>query len=324
MITKEIIYKKAFEDKKNSLKERKMQYDMLMSSLYTTEPRLKEIEAGLSKVGAQLAITALSGDKKKIAALKSEASALGKEKKEIIKKAGIKEFKYECELCKDTGYVSGKICDCIKDKAGKIMLAEFSKQMPIKNCRFDNFDLKYYPSKGSNEGENPKRRMTGIFKACKEYVLNFSPETSKSLIFYGDAGLGKTHLTMAIVSGVIEKGYLPVYGSAENLFSIIEKEKFSGENKGSYEIMLDCDLLVIDDLGAEMATAFTKSVLYNLINTRILSGKPTIINTNLTMKKINEKYDARIASRIIGSYDPYLFLGVDVRQQKAIEKQEEF
>ena len=73
-----------------------------------------------------------------------------------------------------------------------------------------------------------------------------------------------------------------------------------------------------------MATAFTKSVLYNLINTRILSGKPTIINTNLTMKKINEKYDARIASRIIGSYDPHLFLGVDVRQQKAIEKQEEF
>jgi len=122
------------------------------------------------------------------------------------------------------------------------------------------------------------------------------------------------------VAAVIEKGYLPVYGSAENLFSIIESEKFSGENKGSYELMQNCDLLVIDDLGAEMATSFTKSVLYNLINTRILSGKPTIINTNLTMKMINEKYDARIASRIIGNYDPYVFLGVDIRQQKALEK----
>ena len=193
--------------------------------------------------------------------------------------------------------------------------------MPIKDCTFENFDLKYYPAKLKNSEENPKRRMTGILKTCKEYVLSFSPSKSGNMIFYGDTGLGKTHLSLAIVSGVIEKGYLPVYGSAENLFSIIEKEKFSGEGKGAYESIIECDLLVIDDLGAEMATAFTKSVLYNLINSRILSGKPTIINTNLSMKKINEKYDARIASRIIGSYDAHVFSGVDIRQQKAIEKQ---
>ncbi len=321
MITKENIYKKAFLEQKNSLNERKMKYDMLLSSVYTSEPRLKEIDNRLSFVGAQIAITALSGDKKKLSALKAEAGDLSKEKKLILKNAGIKNFKYNCNKCNDTGYVSGKICDCIKDAAGKIMISEFSKQMPLDKCRFDNFDLKYYPTKGNSDGENPKRRMTSIFKACKEYVLNFNPETSSNMIFYGDAGLGKTHLTLAIVSGVIEKGFLPIYGSAENLFSIIESEKFSGENKGSYDSILNCDLLVIDDLGAEMSTSFTRSVLYNLVNTRILSGKPTIINTNLSIKKINERYDARIASRIIGNFEPYVFLGVDIRQQKALEKQ---
>lgn len=321
MITKEIVYKKAFEEKSVSLKKREFEYNTLLNSLYSSNSRLNEIDLQLSKYGASLAITALSGDKKKIADLKSKTTALSEEKKEIIKKSGINPFKYECNLCCDTGYVSGKICECIKKKAGEILLSEFSKKMPILDCRFDNFDLKYYPNKSEKKEENPKRRMTAILKTCKEYVLNFNPETSKNLIFYGDAGLGKTHLTMAIVSGVIEKGFIPVYSSAENLFSVIEKEKFGGENSGIYDTVLDCDLLVIDDLGAEMITSFTKSVLYNLINTRILSGKPTIINTNFNIKKINEKYDARIASRIIGSFEANVFLGVDIRQQKAIEKQ---
>lgn len=321
MITKENIYNKAFEDKRNKLKNKQMQYDFMLNSAYISEPRLKEIDELLSSVGAQLAITALSGDKDKLKFLKSQTEALGKEKNHLLKKCGVKNIEYDCSVCNDTGYVSGKICDCIKTAAGKILTSEFSKQMPIEHCRFDNFDLKYYPNKVGKDEENPKRRMTSIFKICREYALKFNPLTSDNMIFYGSAGLGKTHLSMAIVSAVIEKGYLPIYGSAENLFSIIEAEKFSGEGKGSYDSVLNCDLLVIDDLGAEMSTAFTKSVLYNIVNSRLLSHKPTIISTNLNIKEIYEKYSARIASRIIGSYDAHVFLGVDIRQQKAIEKQ---
>ena len=69
-----------------------------------------------------------------------------------------------------------------------------------------------------------------------------------------------------------------------------------------------------------MRTSFTKSALYNLVNTRLLSGKPTIINTNLTMKEIETRYTARISSRLIGSYDAYKFIGGDIRQQKAVER----
>ncbi len=319
MITKEATYKKAFENIKQSLKEQQAKREMLLSSLYISNPRLAEIDRELSFIGANIAIAAISDGKKGVEDLKMKSEALTAEKKLLLEKAQIPEIKYNCDMCSDTGYVLGKICECVKREAAVIMARELSHEMPLENCRFDNFDLKYYSDKDDTDGQNPRRRMTAILKLCREYVIDFNPETSGNLLFMGEAGLGKTHLTLAIVSGVVEKGYMPVYASAENLFSAIEAEKFSGEGRGSYESVLGCDLLVIDDLGTEMATSFTKSVLYNIINTRILNRKPTIINTNLTMKQLEERYTPRVSSRLIGSYDGYKFIGRDIRQQKKIE-----
>lgn len=314
MITKEITYKKAFEIKKNSLQEKKRHREMMLSAAYNSNPKLKSIDEKLASLGASLALTALSGDNEKIKKLKAESEKLSKEKSAILKKCEVPEISYDCALCGDTGYIGGKVCDCVKKLANSIMLSEFTKEMPLDDCKFENFDLKYYPNKDDN------RRMTSILKLCKEYVINFDPSTSPNLLFMGSSGLGKTHLTLAIVSGVIEKGYTPIYGPCENLFSLIEKEKFAGENKGSYDAMINCDLLVLDDLGAEMATTFSKSALYNLVNTRLLCKKPTIINTNLTIKEIETRYTARVASRLIGNYNANKFLGEDIRQQKILGK----
>lgn len=319
MITKEATYKIAFENIKEKLKQKETQREMMLAAAYTANPRLSEIDRELSRVGALLAVAALSEGKKGVEEMKKISEALSIEKKEILKKAQVEELEFDCSICSDTGYVAGKICDCVKREAAKVMAKELSREMPLESCRFENFDLKYYSDTTSSDGQNPRRRMTAIFKLCREYVLNFNPEKSENLLFMGESGLGKTHLTLAIVSGVIEKGYLPVYGSAENIFSVIEAEKFAGEGRGSYESILNCDLLVIDDLGAEMATSFTKSVLYNLVNTRILTRKPTIINTNLTMKQLEERYTPRISSRLIGNYEGQRFLGKDIRQQKRLE-----
>ena len=319
MITKEATYKIAFENIKEKLKQKETQREMMLAAAYTANPRLSEIDRELSRVGALLAVAALSEGKKGVEEMKKISEALTAEKKTLLAKAEVTEVVFDCEICKDTGYVSGKICDCVKREAARVMAKELSREMPLESCRFENFDLKYYSDTTSSDGQNPRRRMTAIFKLCREYVLNFNPEKSENLLFMGESGLGKTHLTLAIVSGVIEKGYLPVYGSAENIFSVIEAEKFAGEGRGSYESILNCDLLVIDDLGAEMATSFTKSVLYNLVNTRILTRKPTIINTNLTMKQLEERYTPRISSRLIGNYEGQRFLGKDIRQQKRLE-----
>lgn len=318
MITREETYKKAFEIKKNALKEKEQRRNMLLAAAYSVEPRLKELEREQSAIGASLAIAALSGADT-VADLKKRSQALAAEKKLILEKAEVRDIEYDCPVCKDTGYVSGKICGCVKKIAAEIMRNELSEEMPLKSCRFDNFNLNYYSDRDGKEG-NPRRRMTSVLKVCTEYVINFEPRKSRNLLFMGKTGLGKTHLTLAIAGGLIEKGFTPVYGSAENLFTQLEKEKFTGENRGAYDTMTNCDLLIIDDLGAETPTAFSKSAVYNLINSRLLSCRPTIVNTNLSMKEIEARYTARVASRFIGNFDAYKFIGDDIRQQKAIER----
>lgn len=318
MITREEAYKKATEQKKQAKKEKQRRYNMLLAAAYEANPRLTEIDREHAAVGASLINAALSGGKK-LEDIKKHSTALSLEKKLLLDKAGVKEPVPDCSVCGDTGYVGGKICGCVKRKAAEIMFSELSLEMPLESSRFDNFNLNYYKDEDTKSG-NPRRRMTAILKVCTEYVINFDPKKSQNLLFMGSAGLGKTHLTLAVVSSLIEKGFVPIYGSAENLFAKIEKEKFTGENRGAYESMTNCDLLVIDDLGAEMATSFTKSALYNLVNTRLLSGRPTVINTNLSMKEIETRYTARISSRLIGSFDAYKFIGDDIRQQKAVER----
>ncbi len=315
MITKEIAYKKALETKKNILQEKTQRYNTLLSAVYSVNPKLNEIDFALSKIGADIAIAAMSGGSRAVETLKDEANLLTAEKNAILKKSKIENIDYDCTLCNDTGYINGKICDCVKEIAKNIITKELCSLMPISECTFDNFKLKYYTDADS------EKRMRGIFNICKEYAENFAPETASNLLFMGASGLGKTHLSLAITGEVVKKGYLPVYGPAENLFNMIEKERFSsfGNESDSYNTMINCDLLVIDDLGSEFMTTFSKSILYNLINSRILSKKPTIISTNLTMKEIEKLYSPRIASRLLGCYDARLFLGKDIRQQKAMK-----
>ena len=162
--------------------------------------------------------------------------------------------------------------------------------------------------------------MTAILNINKNYANDFNPEKSENLLFMGGAGLGKTHLTLSIVNEVIKKGFMPFYASADNLFALLESEKFEREGKGNREAILNCDLLVIDDLGTEMVTQFTRAELYTLINTRILYGLPTIINTNLSIKELENLYTARVVSRLIGNYSAHKFVGIDIRQQKKMEK----
>lgn len=319
MITREETFRKAFEIKGRELAEKEQQRRMLLNAAYASNERLKKIDAELSSLGASLAINTLAAGEAAVTDIKKHSAALSAEKKLILEKAGVKDIAFDCPVCRDTGYVNGKICECVKRLASALTVKELSAEMPLKDCRFDNFDLSYYPDVDDEDGCNPRRRMTSVLNYCREYAAEFDPESSGNLMFTGGTGLGKTHLSLAVICSVAERGYMPFYGPAENLFAQIENERFKGEGRGSYQAMTECDLLVIDDLGAELDTKLSKSALYNLINTRLLSGRPTIINTNLTMKEIEERYTPRISSRIIGSYKTFKFIGADIRQQKAMK-----
>lgn len=317
-MTREQSYSRAFENQKNALMFKKATFEAAIQKLSAENDAFAEINKKLSCLGAQLAITAISGDSTALAKMQDEMTALSRERSEILKSAGIADIEYACTACRDTGYINGKICNCIHDSAKEILIKSLSASLPLDSCCFENFDLNYYPTK-TDDGVNPRKYMTGIFKMCREYVINFDPKKSESLLFMGNTGLGKTHLTLSIVSELLRRGFNVIYGAAYNLFGEMESEHFDRHTNTAYNAAIECDLLVIDDLGSEFVSPYIQSLFYNIINTRDLSGRPTVINTNLTMGEIATRYTPRVASRLV-KYNGEIFIGNDIRQLKAIEK----
>ena len=221
---------------------------------------------------------------------------------------------YECKKCNDSGFFEGKLCECHLALLNKLAADELCKNSSLRLCSFEEFSLDYY----KDDAENYAIMKTN-FEFCKSYAENFALN-SYSLIFTGATGLGKTHLSLAIAQAAINKGYSVVYGTAQKFFTNIEREHFgrSKDPDGTTEDMLaDCDLLILDDLGAEFTTSFSVAAFNNILNTRLLDSKPTIISTNLSLSEIQNKYTERAASRIIGEYTILNFVGRDVRQQKS-------
>lgn len=315
---KKEIYDKAFKHISDLKKQKDALYDNSLAELRTADAEFYNIEITLSKLCSELIPAAISGDVKKLNKIQDECAALNAKKDKKMKEAGIEKPGFYCEKCKDSGYFDGKLCNCVNDIAKKLAFEELSRSLPLDNYSFDNFDLNYYPDVES-DGANPRKRAASILALCKQFAKDF-PNCNRSLLFIGDAGLGKTHLSLALVREILSKGYGVVYGSAQNLFGAAEKEHFSYSGETSIEdSLLNCDLLVIDDLGTEFYSSFTASLFYNIINSRLLSGKPTIINTNLSFDELEKRYTPRIASRFIGGYDMKKFIGSDIRQLKALQ-----
>jgi len=287
-------------------------------------PRMAEIARELSSIGASISKTFYSDNPaQSIEALAAESLRLQEERKALLKSLDLQEDYLEppfhCPKCRDTGRVDGKICSCIRQRAVEISLAELARISPSAHCSFDNFDLSYYRNLTDKSGKNVGEKAKANYDYIRAYSEDFSP-SSPSLYVFGKTGLGKTHLTLAAAAEIIKKGYHVVYGMAGAVFSDIEKEKFKGiEGKYTMQKLLDADLLILDDFGSEFHTSFSAAVAHNIIEGRLLAGKPLIITTNLDINAIHAQYGERIASRIIGEYVPIKFEGEDIRQLKKFQ-----
>ncbi len=293
--------------------------------LYFSFPRLYEIEITLGEIGAQTAKAVLNGKDalEQMKSLKEKSTALQKEYKAILTENGYTEDYLEphfsCEKCNDTGYVELEnktiTCDCYKKLLSNTACEELNKISPLSLSTFDSFNLNYYNDKPDENGKVPYNRMIKILKHCADYAGNFSL-TSKGLLMMGSTGLGKTHLSLAIANEVIKKGYSVVYVSAPDILSKLEREHFAYGYSNEEQIvnsLLDCDLLILDDLGTEFVTQFTSTTIYNIFNSRINSGKPIIINTNLTVDELGKIYTKRFTSRLVSSCEQLEFIGRDIR-----------
>ncbi|MBR4910231.1 MAG: ATP-binding protein [Clostridia bacterium] len=318
-MTRKECYEQCVNEVQNARLARAAKREEGAERLKKENPRFAEICELLSALSPKVARAAISGDTVELEHLKDTVTVLGKERAVLLKSAGIGGDDFACEKCRDTGFVNGKYCDCIKQAARELAVKNLAAVAPVDSCRFENFDLSFYPDADTENG-NPKKRMTEILKLCKEYTLNFDPEKSDSLLFIGNTGLGKTHLSLAMAYELLMRGFDVIYGSAYNLFARMEKEHFSEHNDNYYGDAVSCDLLIIDDLGGEFVSPYVQSLVYNIINTRLLARKPTVINTNLSMAEINRIYTPRVASRLLGEYVAKKFIGSDIRQQKSIKK----
>ncbi len=287
-------------------------------------PAIAEYETKLSQTGLAV-VKALGMGKadaqsyiERLAQINGEIQSLIKSAlKENGYAADYLETPYFCKKCEDTGYVGGYSCECRTELLKTIAKESLASVSQSADCTFDNFILEYYPlPEDDATGVSAQKRMAEVAEYCKNYAEDFGPD-SDSLYMHGATGLGKTHLSLAIANVVAENGYRVVYDTAQNILSSLEREKFSFGNSGEREKeILDCDLLIIDDLGSEFTTQFTVAAVYNIINTRLNRSKPVIISTNLTKNELEAKYTQRVMSRIIGGYVSLLFLGKDIRQLK--------
>lgn len=318
------VYERAEKELASRRSKAEKEREIHHSEVVEKYPEIAELERQMAMCGLEAAkAIGMNRDKSAefIEDLKNHNLAAQRRRAQILKEAGYPddylEVKYSCPVCDDKGYINGRMCPCHKNLIRTIAYDKLSRISPLTVSTFEDFSLDYYPEIPLENGVVPHRLMAGNYRYCKNYADNFSLK-SPSLILYGATGLGKTHLSLAIAGEVIGKGFGVIYGSAQNLLNRLENEKFgrSGQDGDTLSLLLECDLLILDDLGAEFSTAFTLSAIYNIINSRMLASLPTIISTNLEPGELDKKYDQRIASRILGSFTPVYFCGRDIRQLK--------
>lgn len=279
-------------------------------------PEFAEVDRSLSECGIALLryMQDIGCDHSKdILNLKKKTKELKALKTDILKSLGLPEDytspSYECKKCNDTGLVGIDVCECFKKALRMENYLSSGLGKALVRQRFENFDLSLY-------SDDAKSDMTEIFNYCKEYGENFSKE-SPSLLFIGGTGLGKTHLSSAIAMKALDKGASVIYDTAQNIFSAFEKNRFNKDDTETPKY-LECDLLIIDDLGAELNSNMAESALYLILNARMNSLLPTIINTNLAPKDMRSKYDSRIISRLFGQFSILQFSGTDIRMKKLL------
>ena len=319
--------REIYEAAERELRERRRRAEddaeQRRAMLYSACPRAKQIDRELAATSVNAAKAVLSGKNaaETLDGLRTKSLALQTELSQLqAKHGGGFEPRYACPKCRDTGYVDGKMCSCMKG----LLRAESYRRMnaltPLALSTFASFSLEYYSDEPHGERPSDREIMRNTLRFCVEYARQFSPD-SPNLILTGGTGLGKTHLSLAIANEAIQKGCGVIYSCVGSLVTKLENEHFGRETgTKAMDSLQNCDLLILDDLGTEFKTSFSSSVIYSLINSRLLLEKPTIISTNLSTKEMADYYSERFASRIIGSYQRIAFAGRDIRQQKRSKK----
>lgn len=312
----------AYEQRR--LSNHKLQEDH-KKEIYDILPRIKEIDQEIASNSIALGRKLIFSDNDDIKKeFQDKHMALVDEKKSLLQSNNYPcdylEPIYDCPKCKDTGYIGSKQCSCFKTQLISLLYSNSNLDKILDRENFECFNENYYSDKETSNGlPSPKKNIQGVLKICHRFIDNFP--NKENLLFQGPTGVGKTFLTHCIAKEIMDHGYTCVYVTAFQLFETLANETFGKKDNVSVdfssELLLTCDLLIIDDLGTELSNKFVISQLFQYLNERILREKSTIISTNLSLQQFRDTYSERIFSRVIEHYGWYKIYGDDIRLRKS-------
>lgn len=301
----------------------------LTQELYAREPRLRQADAALRGAMIDLAELAIGGkpveaDGPEITAIRARAERLQQERAALLAGLGYAADALDdvpaCPKCGDTGWAGGAMCPCLEELCAREQMAVLTALLNLTDEQdFDRLRLNVYSDQPWNGLRPPRENMKRVVEVCEGFARQFPDYPLKNLLLSGGTGLGKTFLSGCIAREVSRRGFSVVYDTAGNLFAAFERRRFAREAgearqaKDDARRYLACDLLIVDDLGSEFTSPLAQATLYEVVNSRLQSGRHTIISTNLSKDDIARQYTPQLSSRIGGLYQELTFYGDDLR-----------
>jgi len=298
--------------------------------LYAEQPILKQLDAAIQNTMMDLTDLIAAGkpvqaDGPEIAAIRTRNLALQAKRADLLAAMGYSsdalDDKPACPDCGDTGWMGMKMCHCLRELCAQEQLRELSSLLNLTDEQsFDKLRLDVYSNRPwEGQSRSPREQMRRVVEVCWRFSRQFPDYPLKNLLFSGGTGLGKTFLSGCVAREVSDRGFSVVYDTAIHFFLVFETRRFARDQeesqraRGDTRRYLACDLLILDDLGSEMTSPLSQASLYEVINSRLLADKRTIISTNLSQEQIAAHYTPQITSRIRGLFRELTFFGEDIR-----------
>jgi DNA replication protein DnaC len=311
---------RTYEEKQRAARLRQ---EKLREQIYREIPALEAMDEQIASFSVRQARLLLDGDDGALATLKEQLQKAREKRAGLLDAAGYSpsdlEPVYECPDCQDTGYIGQKRCHCFKQAAIDLIYTQSNIKSILETENFDTLSFQYYSDQVTDpaSGRSPLANAKLAVSSCHSFVEQFD-DTFENLFFYGSTGVGKTFLSNCVAKALMDSGHSVLYFTSFQLFNILEESKFhqDADAKQQQEDLFTCDLLIIDDLGAELTNRFSVSQLFLCLNERMLRKKSTVISSNLDLEKLFETYSERNFSRIISNYTLLKLTGADIRRQK--------
>lgn len=301
--------------------QKQQQCEERIAAVYRRLPKLQELDQAIGQKNiAMIRAGVLQKNNAERDTLRQEIEGLMQQRHQVLQENGMDETIYEpdwnCPLCQDRGYTEpGVLCSCYQKERLDDLFLRSGMSEAMRQFTFENFETRYYTN---------AEDMDHKVQWCRQFVQQIQQgKCSQCLFLTGGVGRGKTHLSAAIANAVLENGNTVIYRRAADLFELIRQYRYE-ENRQKFEEMLEqlrtCDLLVIDDLGAERTTEFVVEQLVILLEERNYRNKPWIISSNLSINEIISTYNDRTADRIL---DKAVLFKLDMQESIRVAKAKE-